>query len=66
VKKDELGRACSTNGEKRNANRILTGRPEGDRSLGTPRHRWKDNIKIYLREIGWGCVCWVGVALDRN
>jgi hypothetical protein len=47
------GRACSTNGEKRDAYRILVGNPEGKRPLGTPRRRWVDNIKIDLREIGW-------------
>jgi hypothetical protein len=39
-------------GEKRNAYRILVGKPEGKRPLGRPR-RWVDNIKMYLREIGW-------------
>jgi hypothetical protein len=48
-----MGRACSTNGEKRNAYVILVGKSEGKRSLGRPRCRWVDNIKIYLREIGW-------------
>jgi hypothetical protein len=41
-KEDEMGRACSTNGEKRNAWRILVGEPEGERPLG--RCRWEDNI----------------------
>jgi hypothetical protein len=36
-------------GEKRNAYRILVGKPQGERSLGRPRRRWMDNIKIYLR-----------------
>jgi hypothetical protein len=40
-------------GEKRNAHRILVGRPEGKRSLGRPRRRWVDNIKMNLREIRW-------------
>jgi hypothetical protein len=40
-------------GEKRNAYRILVGKPEGKRTLGRPRHRWLDNIKIDIREIGW-------------
>jgi hypothetical protein len=44
-----MGRACSTNGEKRNAYRILVGKPEGKRPLGKPRHRGMDNIKIDLR-----------------
>jgi hypothetical protein len=51
VKEDEMGGECSTNGEKRNAYRILVGKPEGNRPLGRPRRRWKDNIKMDLREI---------------
>jgi hypothetical protein len=39
-------------GEKRNAYRILVGKPEGKSSLGRPRWRWVDNIKMDLREIG--------------
>jgi hypothetical protein len=41
-------------GEKRYAYRILVGKPEGKRPLGRPRRRWGDNIKMDLREIGWG------------
>jgi hypothetical protein len=48
-----MGRACSTNGEKWNAYRILVRKPEGKRPLERPRHRCVDNIKIDLREIGW-------------
>jgi hypothetical protein len=48
-----MGGACSTNGEKRNACRILVGKPERKRPLGRPRRRWVDNIKMDLREIGW-------------
>jgi hypothetical protein len=47
-----MGRACSTNGENRNAYRILVGNPEGKIPLGRPRRRWVDNIKMDLREIG--------------
>jgi hypothetical protein len=36
------------------------------RPLRRPRHRWGDNIKIYLREIGWGGVDWIDLAQDRN
>jgi hypothetical protein len=45
-------------GEKRNAYRILVGKPEGRRPLGRPRRMWVDNIKIDLREIGWDGVDW--------
>jgi hypothetical protein len=48
-----VGRACSTNGEKRNAYRTLVGKPEGERSLGRRKLRWVDSIKTDLREIGW-------------
>jgi hypothetical protein len=44
-----MGRVCSTNVEKRNACRILAGKPEGKRPLGRPRGRWMDNIKMDLR-----------------
>jgi hypothetical protein len=39
-------------GKKRNAHRILVGKPQGKRPLGRPRSRWVDNIKIDVREIG--------------
>jgi hypothetical protein len=53
-------------GEKRNAYRLLVRKPEGRRPLGRPRHRWVDNIKRDLGEVGWGDVDWIGLAQDRN
>jgi hypothetical protein len=53
-------------GEKRNACRILVGKPEGVRPLGIPRRRWVDNIKIDLREIEWGGMDWISLAEDRD
>jgi hypothetical protein len=53
-------------GEKRNAYKLLVGKPEGKRSLGRPRRRWVNNIKIDLLEIGWGGEDWIGLALDRD
>jgi hypothetical protein len=53
-------------GEKRNAYRILLGKPEGKRPLGRPRCRWVDNIKMDLREIGWNDVDWIDMAQDRD
>jgi hypothetical protein len=61
-----MGRTCSTNGEKRNAYRILVGKPEGKRPLGRPRRRWLNNIKMDLREIGWGGMDWIDLAEDRD
>jgi hypothetical protein len=45
-----MSRARSANGEKRNACRILVGKPEGKKPVGSPRHRWVDNIKMDLIE----------------
>jgi hypothetical protein len=50
----------------RGAYRILVGRPEGRRPLGRPRHRWDDNIKMDLQEVGWGGVDWIDMAQDRD
>jgi hypothetical protein len=61
-----MSRTCSTNGEKRNAYRILVGKPDGKRSLGRPRRRWADNIKMYLREIGLDGMDWSDWAQDRD
>jgi hypothetical protein len=52
-------------GEKRNVYRLLVGKPEGNRPLGRPRHRWIDNIKMDLLEIGLGVVDWIGLTQDR-
>jgi hypothetical protein len=46
-------------GERRSAYRILVGRPEGKGPLGRPRHRWEDNNKMDLQEMGWGA--WTGL-----
>jgi hypothetical protein len=53
-------------GEKRNAYRLLMGKPEGKRPLGRTRRRWVDNIRLDLGEVGWGDVDWIGLAKDRN
>jgi hypothetical protein len=53
-------------GEVRGAYNILVGRPEGRRPLGRTRRRWEDNIKMDLREIGFGDVDWIHWAQDRG
>jgi hypothetical protein len=40
--------------ERRGVYRVLVGKPEGRRPLERPRRRWEDNIKMDLREVGWG------------
>jgi hypothetical protein len=52
--------------EKRNAYRLLVGKPGGKRPLGRPRRRWVDNIRKNLGEVGRGVVDWIGLAKDRN
>jgi hypothetical protein len=53
-------------GEGRSAYRILVGRPEGRRTLGRPRRRRDDNIKMDLQEVGWGGMDWIDMAQDRD
>jgi hypothetical protein len=52
-------------GEKRNAYRLLVGKPDGKRPLGRPRCRWVD-IMMDLGEVGWGDVDWIDLAKDRS
>jgi hypothetical protein len=53
-------------GAKRNACRILVGKPEEKRPLGRPRLRLVVNIKMDLREIGWDGMDWIDLAQDRD
>jgi len=46
--------------------RVLVGEPEGKRALGRPRHRWEDNIKMDLREVGCGGMDWMELTRDRG
>jgi hypothetical protein len=52
--------------EKRNVCRLMVGNPEGNRPLVSARHRWVENIRLDLGEIGWGSVVWIGLAQDRD
>jgi hypothetical protein len=56
------GHVAHMGGEKR----VLVGEPEGKRPLGRPKHRWEDNIKIDLQEVGCGGMCWIELAQDRD
>jgi hypothetical protein len=53
-------------GEKRNACKLLVGKPEGRRPLGIPRRRWLDNIRMDLVEVGWGDADWICLAQDKD
>jgi hypothetical protein len=46
--------------------KILIRKPEGKRPLGKPRCRWEDNIKMNLRDTGFGIVDWIYMARDRD
>jgi hypothetical protein len=61
-----MGKKFSTHGEKWNIYSILVVKPEGKRSRGRPRRKWEDNIKIDLRETGWGVMDWIHLARDRD
>ena len=52
--------------EGRVVHKVLVGKPEGKRPLGRQRHRWEDNIKIDLQEVGRGCGDWMELAQDRD
>jgi hypothetical protein len=66
IEEDQMGGACSTNGEKRNLCRIMVRKPERKRPLGRPRRRLEDNIKMDLREIGLSGMDWIDVVQDRD
>jgi len=52
-------------GEGRGVHKVVVGKPERKRPLGRPRHRWEDNIKMDLREVG-GDGDWMELAQDRD
>jgi len=53
-------------GETGDVYRVLVGKSEGKRPLGTPRLRWEDIIKMDLQEVGCECMDWIDVAQDRD
>jgi hypothetical protein len=59
-----MDRVCSTHGAKRNAYSILDRKPERKRSLGRRRHRWEDDIKIYVRYmmVLWNGAIWLRIG----
>ena len=53
-------------GERNGVYMILVGKPEGERPLGRPRHRWDDNINMDLQEVGCEGMDWIEVAQDGD
>ena len=52
--------------EGRVVHKVLVGKPEVKRPMGRPKHRWEDNIKMELQEVGRGCGDWMELAEDRD
>ena len=63
-----MGWACGAYGRGEGAYTVLVGQPEGKRPLGRPRHRWVDNIRMDLQEVGCGYTRMdrIGLAQDRD
>jgi hypothetical protein len=61
-----MGGACRADGEERGVYRVLVEKPGGKRPLVRPRHRWEDNIRMDLQEVGCGVMDWIGLAQDRG
>jgi hypothetical protein len=53
-------------GERRGVYMVLVGKYEGKRPLGRSRHRWEDNIKMGLQEVGCGGMDWIELDQDRD
>jgi hypothetical protein len=66
IEKNEMGGACSVYGERRGVYRVLVGKSEGKRTLGRPRRRWEDNIKMDLQEVRCGVMDWIELAQDND
>jgi len=57
-----MSEACSTYGEEETCTQDSVRKPEGQRPLGRPRHRWEDNTKMDLQEVGG--MDWINLAQD--
>jgi hypothetical protein len=66
MKEDEAGGHVALTGKMRNAYKILVGKAEGKIPFGRPRRRWKDNIRMHLREVAWVVVGCMHPAQDRD
>ena len=61
-----MGRPCGRNGRKKSAYTVLLWKHEGTGTVEKPRGRWEDNIKMYVKEVGWEGVDWISLFQDRQ
>jgi len=61
-----MGGACCTNEERRDIYWVLMGEPEGKRSLRRPKRRWKYNIEMDPKGLGFGSMVWIDLSEDRD
>jgi hypothetical protein len=61
-----MGGACGAYGGGEGVNRVLVEKPEGKRTLGRPRRRWEENIKMYVQEVRRSRGDWMELAQDRD
>jgi hypothetical protein len=64
IEKNEMGGACSVDGEGRGVYKVLVRDPDGKRPMGRLRHRWEDNIRMDLQEVGGGGMGWLRIETD--
>jgi hypothetical protein len=66
IEENEMVGHVAHMGEKRNAYRVLVGKPKGKIPLGRPRCRWEDNTKLGLKEMRFEGVNWLYLSQDRG
>jgi hypothetical protein len=64
--KNGMGGTCSTCRRDESCIQVLVGKPEGNISLGRPRHKLEDNINMDLREVGCGDMDWIDLTEERT
>jgi hypothetical protein len=66
IKKNEMGGACSTYGERKGLCRVFVEKCEGKRPLRRPKRRWEGNIRMDFQEVECGDMDWIDLAQDRD